>query len=483
MSTTNLLSYRDANNNGFANHNTIDGFCTVAFIVACVDGTHVDAATGTQIGDAPLSDDHTDFVKHTCQRYITTVCDMNTDVLRFMVYAADRVNKTGLCWECIGIASFSPHLRTPQWLGEKTFDYWFSGTGRQFCVDGLLIPSGKPLTPEKCYSKLWRGPIPEQIEDISMRDFIQFWRNGTLQRLYSDSCDPKKQHFGVEIEFTGMTQQEAAAVVSDCLDNSSVHYIRSMNGFCIRDNMGRPWHINNDASITPENEDGSVADTDHCCELVTPICNYSDISTIQSIVNHLRAKGMRVNNSCGVHVHVDDTGHTAATLRSLVNTMRIMEHGLFVALGIEHERRTWCQSVDSSFANQINARSDAACSLSDIKAIWYAGSDSEDFISHTRNHALNLASMWQGKGVEFRMFNSTTVGKVVKGYVQLCLAINIFAKHLGTLSRPDYNDDQDYDQLILRWLDDMGMNKKEYAGVRQLMIENLNQNRLNRRTA
>lgn len=81
------------------------------------------------------------------------------------------------------------------------------------------------------------------------------------------------------------------------------------------------------------------------------------------------------------------------------------------------------------------------------------------------------------------MFNSTTVGKVVKGYVQLCLAINNFAKHLGTLSRPNHNDDQDYDQLILRWLDDMGMNKKEYAGVRQLMIENLNQNRLNRRTA
>lgn len=124
---------------------------------------------------------------------------------------------------------------------------------------------------------------------------------------------------------------------------------------------------------------------------------YSDISTIQSIVNHLRAKGMRVNNSYGVHVHVDDAGHTAATLRSLVNTMRIMENSLFVALGIEHERRTWCQGVDPSFANQINARSDAACLLSDIKAIWYDGSDSEDFISHTRNHALNLASMWQEK--------------------------------------------------------------------------------------
>ena len=61
--------------------------------------------------------------------------------------------------------------------------------------------------------------------------------------------------------------------------------------------------------------------------------------------------------------------------------------------------------------------------MDEVESLWYNGSESNDYACYSRNRALNLASMWQGKGIEFRMFNSTTIGKEIKAYIQLCLAI------------------------------------------------------------
>ena len=47
------------------------------------------------------------------------------------------------------------------------------------------------------------------------------------------------------------------------------------------------------------------------CELVSPICTYEDIEQIQEIVRQLRHKGMLVNESTGIHIHIDASTHTA----------------------------------------------------------------------------------------------------------------------------------------------------------------------------
>ena len=85
-------------------------------------------------------------------------------------------------------------------------------------------------------------------------------------------------------------------------------------------------------SITPERKDGRNATSEYKCEIVSPICNYEDIETIQEIVRQLRHKGAIANASCGIHVHINARPHTARSLRNITNIMASKEDLLFKAL-------------------------------------------------------------------------------------------------------------------------------------------------------
>ena len=62
-----------------------------------------------------------------------------------------------------------------------------------------------------------------------------------------------------------------------------------------------------DGSIDTQKKSGRQivsADSDYSVEMVSPICRYGDIETIQELVRKLRGAGMLVNSSTGIHVHV-----------------------------------------------------------------------------------------------------------------------------------------------------------------------------------
>ena len=52
---------------------------------------------------------------------------------------------------------------------------------------------------------------------------------------------------------------------------------------------------------------------------------YDDIPLLQEVVRTLRHGGAKVNDSCGIHVHIGLGSHTAQTLRNLVNIMAAKE--------------------------------------------------------------------------------------------------------------------------------------------------------------
>jgi hypothetical protein len=59
---------------------------------------------------------------------------------------------------------------------------------------------------------------------------------------------------------------------------------------------GRVWKAMRDGSL-------------HClsgksAEIVSPICTYEDIETVQAVVRAVKAAGAKVNYTCGIHVHV-----------------------------------------------------------------------------------------------------------------------------------------------------------------------------------
>ena len=91
--------------------------------------------------------------------------------------------------------------------------------------------------------------------------------------------------------------------------------------------------------------------------MVSPICRYEDIVTIQEIIRKLKEHGALTNGSCGIHVHINAEPFDARTLRNITNIMAAKEDLIYKALGVSVDRQhRWCQPVDTRFLEELNRR-------------------------------------------------------------------------------------------------------------------------------
>lgn len=281
----------------------------------------------------------------------------------------------------------------------------------------------------------------------------------------------KNQTFGVEIELTGITRSQAADILADHFNTTKTHTGEGYDKYVVRDGEGRKWTIMSDSSIETERKDHGPTDYTYKVEFVTPICKWGDIETIQEIVRKMRKKGGLSNSSCGIHVHVGAEQHTAKTLRNLVNIMASKEDLIFKAVGVTEEREHWCKKADERIVQTINRNKPT--SLDAIKRIWYNGGDnSYSHYDSSRYHALNLHSLWQGKGIEFRCFNGTMHAGRVKTYIQLCLAINhqALTQNSASYRKTETTNDK---YTFRTWLLRLGMIGEEFETARKFLLENL----------
>lgn len=166
----------------------------------------------------------------------------------------------------------------------------------------------------------------------------------------------RSQRFGIEIEMTGITRAAAAKVIAGHFDTTATHVGGFYDSYSVRDNQGRKWKVMSDSSIHAETRSGSTSNTDYKVEFVSPICRYEDIKPLQEIIRKLRTSGAKVNDSCGIHVHVDASNHNVKTLRNIVNIMAAKEDLLYKALKVEVERQYYCQKADIRFLESMNNR-------------------------------------------------------------------------------------------------------------------------------
>ena len=282
----------------------------------------------------------------------------------------------------------------------------------------------------------------------------------------------KNQRYGIEIEFTGITRAKAAHAIADTL-NGTVNYEGGAYGtYSVRTADMRKWKIMNDASIRAESSNGDYAGSDYRCEFVSPICTYEDIETIQEIVRGLRRAGARVNDSCGLHIHIDSNQHTAKSLKNIANIMASKETLLFKALDVKEERiNKWCKKVEGSLLDNLTKKRPKT--LEEVKRIWYEGRDcSYQHYHYSRYHALNLHSVFQKGTVELRFFNSTLHAGKAKSYIQLCLAISNQAKiQNGASRRETVSSNPKF--TFRTWLIRLGLNGEEYKTARLHLLANL----------
>lgn len=214
----------------------------------------------------------------------------------------------------------------------------------------------------------------------------------------------RSQRFGIEMEMTGIPRKKAAEVIAAYFGARAVYDGGSYDAYHVTDGQGRSWKVVSDASIHPTMRDGRSASNLYKVEVVSPICHYEDIETIQELVRKLRRAGACVNGSCGIHIHVDAAPHSVKTLRNLVNIMVSKEDLLYKALAVDVAREDhYCQKTDLSFLEELNRKKPR--SIESFERMWYHGdSRSFDHYDETRYHALNLHSVFSKGTIDYPLY-------------------------------------------------------------------------------
>ncbi len=284
----------------------------------------------------------------------------------------------------------------------------------------------------------------------------------------------RSQNFGIEIEMTGLTRAAAARIIAGHFDTQAIHVGGGYDAYTVRDDRNRQWKVVSDASIRCRNRNNRSASRDYSVEFVSPICQYEDIETVQGLVRKLRAGGARVNDSCGLHVHVDASSHTPQTLRNIVNIMASKEDLLYKTLQVQVNREEYCLKADTRFLEELNHKRPRT--MEEVEELWYNGRGSRyHHYDISRYHALNLHSVFSKGTIEFRMFNSTLHAGEVKAYIQLCLAISHQALVQRGASRIKTQPENEK-YTFRTWLLRLGLIGDEFKTARQHLLKNLEGN-------
>lgn len=233
----------------------------------------------------------------------------------------------------------------------------------------------------------------------------------------------KEQCFGVEIEMTGITREEAAHALANYFGATPEYWEHIYGSWIVKDPAGKEWKLMSDSSIHPEcqSADGylqldkdSAEGMPYKVEMVTPKLAYGDLSLLQECMRRMTAIGAKVNDSCGLHVHVDASAHNRQSLKNLIGIMYSKEDLLFKALRVNEARAIeWCQKVREPMLKKARTLSaEETPDLTQLENIWYEGFEGDgrtrrDHYNKSRYYALNLHSVFYRGTVEWRCFNST----------------------------------------------------------------------------
>lgn len=284
---------------------------------------------------------------------------------------------------------------------------------------------------------------------------------------------------------TGLSRQKAAEAVASLFGTTACHSnsSRTYDPWEITDNEGKIWRFVYDSSIHATHQVGRqqipIDDGTYKVEMNSPKLEYREMGKLQEIVRILRHAGAVVNQSCGMHVHVDASKHTPQSLKNALSIMYSKEDILFKALNVNESRvQRWCRKVREPMLEKIR-KLPKNTTMDRLKQEWYGGADgSSEHYNWTRYHALNLHSVFYRGTLEWRCFESTLHAGKVRANITLALAISAQAINQSrTVMRKteiSENPAFTFRTFLLR----LGLIGPEYKNVREHLLSNLPGDRL-----
>lgn len=218
--------------------------------------------------------------------------------------------------------------------------------------------------------------------------------------------------FGIELEIIGAANSKFD--IACALVNAGVS--------CRVENYGHAvpsqWKLVPDGSLRGQN----------ACELVSPplAFNAANIATVRLVCDTLNSLGVKVNSTCGFHVHVSAADLDAQAMKNLVALFVRFEPQMDKLVPKARRSSQWAASNLRNIARSTSldrtfvalSRIDAATGTDDLRR-QSGGS---------RYMKLNLEPMLRQGTVEFRQAAGTTNADKVVGWVALAVGMVTSAK-------------------------------------------------------
>ena len=279
---------------------------------------------------------------------------------------------------------------------------------------------------------------------------------------------------------TGITREQAAQAVAALFGTTArqTHESHTYDPWEVTDGVGKKWRFVYDGSIeTTRRECGRQAaahDRRYSVEMNSPKLEYSEMKKLQEVIRALRHAGAVVNESCGMHVHVDASGHTPRSLRNALSIMYSKEDILFRAIGAKPDRISqYCQYSRENVVRTVRALS-PHLTMEQLKQAWYGGRDgSFDHYNWTRYYALNLHSVFYRGTLEWRCFESTLHAGKVRANITLALAISAQAINQRSTQMKKTPISENPAFTFRTFLLRLGLIGEEYKNVRKHLLVNL----------
>lgn len=223
--------------------------------------------------------------------------------------------------------------------------------------------------------------------------------------------------FGLEVEM--IVNRESAAAIVGSLTNQQVERIDDETY-----KIGE-WQICRDDSILAAGEKQT--------ELVSGVFrNTGELSYLERLLDALKKIGATVNESCGAHVHIG--GLTAEAVVTLARMLEHLEPSIYKAFDVFQSRLRFATPVSKDFLLRLDVGTGAGVPVGPancLREAWYGRAPGNlDRYDDSRYAALNIHSWFYRGTVEFRYFNSTLDGSVLRRYIQTSLALADLARCL-----------------------------------------------------
>lgn len=177
---------------------------------------------------------------------------------------------------------------------------------------------------------------------------------------------------------------------------------------------GQPWKAEHDGSVSVGNLQP--------VEFVSPVLQgASGLDNIREVCTKIARMGGKVNETCGLHVHVAFPTDSIDAMRRLTRLFSRVEAGIFASTGTPARRANfYCKPIKES-AKSIRWAGLSIASESQKNDVRY----SRNSLLSDRYHALNFQNLLTSRQntVEFRAFSGSLSPRKIAAWIKICLTL------------------------------------------------------------